>query len=140
MNSMLNFEVLDRVYNAQKYEAFLSGLFATFHNMGITGAILIMDNVPFHRSLRIRELVRSFGHTLFYLPPYSPFLNSIENVFNQWKNAVQTAKPTNEHKLLAAIEDAARLISPTQCRNYFSHMESYIPRCMRGEIIGSVYT
>jgi transposase len=43
--------------------------------------VVIMDNVPFHKSQRTRELIEGQGATLLFLPPYSPDLNPIEHDF-----------------------------------------------------------
>ena len=40
-----------------------------------------MDNVPFHKSAKTRELIERTGATLLFLPPYSPDLNPIEHDF-----------------------------------------------------------
>lgn len=43
--------------------------------------VVIMDNVPFHKSAKTRELIEGKGAKLLFLPPYSPDLNPIENDF-----------------------------------------------------------
>ena len=35
--------------------------------------------------IQIRELIEDNGPELMFLPPYSPFLNPIKNLFSQWK-------------------------------------------------------
>ena len=50
-----------------------------------------MDNLSSHKVARVRELIEETGAELRYLPPYSPDLNPIENVFSKIKQ--QTAKP-----------------------------------------------
>jgi transposase len=47
--------------------------------------ILIMDNASIHRSTRVEEICASFGIQVEYLPPYSPFLNPIEESFADLK-------------------------------------------------------
>jgi transposase len=42
------------------------------------GDIVIMDNLGNHKSQAIRQLIRSVGVKLFFLPRYSPDLNPIE--------------------------------------------------------------
>ncbi len=37
--------------------------------------VLILDNATFHQSETIRDNLETQGHTLLYLPPYSPDLN-----------------------------------------------------------------
>ena len=50
-----------------------------------------------------------------YLPPYSPFLNSIENLFSQWKNHVKRAKPNNQEELMEAISNGASYVTAEDC-------------------------
>ena len=47
--------------------------------------VLVMDNHSTHHSEAIREMCIERGVILFYLPPYSPDLNSIEQSFAQLK-------------------------------------------------------
>jgi transposase len=48
-----------------------------------------MNNIRFHRSVVIRVGIESKGHVLLFIPPYSPFLNPIENLFSKWKQLVE---------------------------------------------------
>jgi transposase len=43
------------------------------------GDIIIIDNASFHKGEYIREIIESAGCEIWYLPPYSPDLNKIEN-------------------------------------------------------------
>jgi transposase len=44
-----------------------------------------MDNATFHKSEETKQLLESKGHTLLYLPPYSPDYNPIEHKWAQAK-------------------------------------------------------
>ncbi len=48
-------------------------------------AVLVMDNAAFHKRADIREAIAAAGHTLEFLPPYSPDLNPIERKWAQAK-------------------------------------------------------
>lgn len=48
-------------------------------------SVVIMDNASFHKSEETRRLIESSGHTLLYMPPYSPDLNPIERKWAQAK-------------------------------------------------------
>jgi transposase len=50
------------------------------------GDIIIIDNASFHKSAAIEDLIAKFGCELWYLPPYSPDLNPIENWWFVLKN------------------------------------------------------
>ena len=49
------------------------------------GDIVVLDNLGSHRSKAVRQLIRSAGAKLFFLPKYSPDLNPIEQVFAKLK-------------------------------------------------------
>lgn len=42
------------------------------------GAIILMDNLPVHHALVVREAIETVGAKVVFLPPYSPDLFSIE--------------------------------------------------------------
>jgi transposase len=63
--------------------------------------VVILYNVPFHRSSTVSDLFNARGHRLVTLPPYSPFLNPIENAFSKCENFVRSATPQNELKYCA---------------------------------------
>jgi transposase len=44
-----------------------------------SGQVLIIDNASFHKEKRLRQLLNRHGIGCWYLPPYSPDFNPIEN-------------------------------------------------------------
>lgn len=48
-------------------------------------SVLVMDNASFHHSDRIEQICANAGVKSVYLPPYSPDLNPIEEVFAELK-------------------------------------------------------
>jgi len=51
-----------------------------------------MDKASFHKRLNIQDSIRHAGHTLLFLPPYSPQLNPLEPKWAQAK-AIRKQKP-----------------------------------------------
>jgi len=49
-------------------------------------AVVVLDNAAFHKRQDIQNIIRKAGHTLEYLPPYSPDLNPVERKWAQAKN------------------------------------------------------
>ncbi len=45
------------------------------------GSTIIMDNATFHKTAATKQLIEQAGHTLLFLPPYSPDFNPIEQDF-----------------------------------------------------------
>lgn len=48
-------------------------------------SVVIMDNAAFHKGATMQKALEQAGHTLLYLPPYSPDLNPIEKKWAQAK-------------------------------------------------------
>uniref|UniRef100_A0A914UP31 Tc1-like transposase DDE domain-containing protein n=1 Tax=Plectus sambesii TaxID=2011161 RepID=A0A914UP31_9BILA len=84
---------------------FLEELFLMLAERGVTNAVLVMDNVPFHKGEQVCALVESHGHRVLYLPPYSLFFNPIEYMFSKWKEYVPRERPENEPRLLDLINN-----------------------------------
>ena len=49
-------------------------------------SVIVMDNATFHKGKEMQQLIDNAGHTLLYLPPYSPDLNPIEKKWAQAKH------------------------------------------------------
>jgi transposase len=49
----------------------------------------VMDNASFHRTDRVEQLCAEAGVKLVYLPPYSPDLNPIEELFAELKGFIK---------------------------------------------------
>lgn len=129
------YETSTRPYNSDKFCEFIIRLVEKINNDGIQKAVIIMDNVPFHKVQSVKEIIQTHGHSLLFLPPYSPFLNPIENLFSKWKQTVSTRRPSNEEELLSIIDDAANFISESDCEGFYRNMLGFISRCILKETI-----
>lgn len=47
--------------------------------------VIVMDNATFHKRADSQQLIEQAGHSLLFLPPYSPDLNPIEHKWAQAK-------------------------------------------------------
>lgn len=50
---------------------------------------IVMDNAAFHRKKQLVIVARKYGHSIVFLPPYSPELNPIENFWAWLKNRLR---------------------------------------------------
>ena len=118
------------------FKDFILQLKGKLEEVGIFEPVLVMDNVAFHKCNEVKECItQHINARLLYLPPYSPFLNPIENMFSKWKNIVRRANPENENDLMTAIENGASLITFQDCEGYVRNMWEYINRSLSGEQI-----
>jgi hypothetical protein len=53
-------------------------------------SVIVLDNAAFHKGSRLQEIVEKAGHTLLFLPPYSPDLNPIEKKWAQVKSFIRS--------------------------------------------------
>ena len=83
--SLFFFEVKDTPYNGEDLHVFLEQLFTYFDSNQIERAYVVMDNVNFDKTERVRELFSSKSHHQVLMPPYSPMLNPIENLSHNGK-------------------------------------------------------
>ena len=85
------------------------------------GDLVIMDNLGAHKVQGVREAIEGRGAQLLYLPPYSPDLNPIEQVFAKLKALLRTAATRTVDALWHAIGQALDAFSPTECARYLAH-------------------
>ena len=83
------------------------------------GDIVIMDNLGSHKGKAVRQLIRSAGARLFFLPKYSPDLNPIEQVFAKLKHLLRKAAARTPETICAAIREILGAFTPQECANYF---------------------
>jgi transposase len=85
------------------------------------GDIVIMDNLGSHKSKAVRQLIRSVGAKLLFLPKYSPELNPIEQVFAKLKHFLRQAAARTVEAVCAAIGEILQAFTPEECANYFQN-------------------
>ena len=84
-------------------------------------AIVVMDNLSSHKSSAVARLLRGAGAELWYLPPYSPDFNPIENMWSKIKSLLRSAKARTQEKLYKAIAAAIDQITSTDTNSFFYH-------------------
>ena len=83
------------------------------------GDVVVMDNLPAHKSAGVRSAIEAAGASLRHLPPYSPDFNPIEQAFSKLKALLRKAAARTIPGLWAAIAEAIPLFSRAECVNYF---------------------
>src|SRR5262249_38223194 len=80
--------------------------------------VVIMDNLPAHKVAGVTDAIEAVGATAFYLPPYSPDLNPIEQVFSKLKALLRKAAERTVPKLWRRIRALLRTISAEECLTF----------------------
>jgi len=107
--------VFDGPINGERFRAYVEqALVPTLK----PGDIVIMDNLGSHKGAAIRRAIRRAGAKLFFLPPYSPDLNPIEQVFAKLKALLRKANersPTATWQRIGLLLDRFK---PDECSRY----------------------
>ena len=99
-------------------------LFYSFLKNGVmpkmsTQTTILMDNVRFHHSRNIKDLVTNKGYSIEYTVPYTPELNPVENAFSISKRHIKHLNPTSKIDLYNAVNKSLSLVTPEKCKNMF---------------------
>jgi transposase len=84
------------------------------------GDIVVMDNLAAHKVAGVREAIEAAGAELWLLPPYSPDLNPIEQLWSKVKAWLRRVAAATFSSLADAIADALRDVDEQECRNYLA--------------------
>ena len=83
--------------------------------------VVVMDNLAMHKVAGVRAAIEATGARLEYLPPYSPDLNPIENLWSKVKQALKRQAPRNARQLRRAAGTAFASVTATDCQGFFLH-------------------
>lgn len=73
------------------------------------GSVLVLDSARIHHGQSLKEVVEQAGHSLLYLPPYSPDFNPIELVWSQLQTKVRPLAPRTDEQRKKDIRYAQSL-------------------------------
>jgi transposase len=83
------------------------------------GMVVVLDNLTAHKVAAIGPLIEAARCRLVYLPPYSPDLSPIENIWSKVKQSLRTAAARFIPALGDAVTDAFAALTPGDCYNCF---------------------
>ncbi|XP_025758063.1 uncharacterized protein LOC112843505 isoform X2 [Oreochromis niloticus] len=125
-------------YNSQHILTFLDAL----HNIAVQNSpdqprfVVIWDKlihraarwISFHRAALVQAWFSNHNQLeVVYLPPYSPFLNPIEEFFSAWRWRVYDRQPHARMPLLQAVEQACGDIQVTAIMDGFDMQGDIFP-------------
>ena len=118
--------------NAEDFRSFLMDLAPQIPR----NSLLIIDNARIHYATLLENTVwlalkETWGIDKLFLPPYSPFLNPIEFVFNTVKQRMASASETcsNIRAFKTKIEETFATITAEEAKKYFAHCQKYYAQC-----------
>jgi transposase len=88
------------------------------------GDVVVLDNLPAHKVVGIREAIVRRRAQIFYLPPYSPDMNPIEMAFSKLKALLRHEPERTVDGLVERIGQMLHRFHPSECANFF-HAAGY---------------
>ena len=85
------------------------------------GDIVIADNLGSHKVAGVREAIEARGASLMFLPPYSPDLNPIEQVFAKLKALLRRAEPRQPRRCGMLSASTLDRFGPDECARYLAN-------------------
>jgi transposase len=110
--------VIDGPINGELFTAYVEHVLAPTLK---PGDIVILDNLGSHKGKAARQAIRKRGAHLLFLPPYSPDLNPIEQLFAKLKHLMRKAEPRTHEATWRKAGQLLDLFSPTECANYLKN-------------------
>ncbi len=107
--------VLDGPINGQLFTAYVEQFLVPTLS---PGDIVIMDNLGSHKGQAVRKAIRKAGAKLLFLPPYSPDLNPIEQVFAKLKLLLRKAAERTVEATWKRIGTLLDTFPPHECASY----------------------
>lgn len=83
--------------------------------------IVVLDNLGSHKGQAVRQAIRRVGARIIFLPPYSPDLNPIEQLFSKIKQAMRTAMARSEDAVHNALAQTIMAIPSSECASYIQN-------------------
>ena len=108
--------VIDGPINGESFLAYVEQLLIPVLE---PGDIVIIDNLASHKSKAVRRAIRAAGAKLFFLPPYSPDLNPIEQVFAKLKTLLRKSAERTVEATWKRIGALLQVFTTQECANYF---------------------
>lgn len=109
--------IIDRPMTKEIFEVYVETQLAPTLE---AGDVVILDNLPSHKSDKAKAILKERGAWFLFLPPYSPDLNPIEMAFSKLKAHLRRIGARTIDDLWRAVGSICDLYSPDECRNYFA--------------------
>ena len=107
--------VFDGPINGESFTAYVEQILAPTLK---AGDIVVLDNLGSHKGKPARAAIRAAGAHLIFLPPYSPDLNPIEQVFAKLKHLLRKQARRTVEDTWRGIGKALTAFKPDECARY----------------------
>ena len=107
--------VLDGPINGESFRTYVDQILVPTLK---PGDVVILDNLGSHKGKAVRRAIPAIGARLLFLPPYSPDLNPIEQVFAKQKHLMRKANERTVDATWKRTGSSLESFKPNECKNY----------------------
>ena len=83
--------------------------------------VVLLDNASIHKSSDIKEAIEATGAKLVFLPPYSPELSPIENMWSKIKGIIKKLMPRTPGEFHDALVAAIHQLNDDDFEEWYEH-------------------
>lgn len=112
---------------------FVNTVMDTLDKHNKKGFYIVMDNCRIHHSHFVVEAITQRGYKPLFMPPYSPFLNPIEECWSKIKKNIRRNPLSKLDQLTPRIAEACATVTVNDCVNWIKHSETFWDRCLNRE-------
>lgn len=114
----------------EHFLSYLGNVMDVLDKNELKGCYIVMDNAPIHKIVAVREFIEERGYKCAYLPPYSPFLNPIEEFWSKVKCGVKRQPFDGSDILTPQIIGVCSQVTLTDRKGWIRHSVSFFDRCL----------
>jgi transposase len=104
--------------NGEKFRAYIERFLVPTLR---AGDIVVLDNLGSHKGKAVRQAIRGAQAHLLFLPPYSPDLNPIEQLFAKLKHWLRKLQARSLDAVHNNIKDVLNRFPPSECAAYLKN-------------------
>jgi transposase len=137
---LMHYKIIFGSFKSASFCEFLNELFDKCDVFRLITHNLVMDNARIHKTPEVRELIaagvnqrnanRPVLQKQILLPPYSPHLNPIEEMWSVYKSYIKREEKTDRPGLVALMQDATDEIKQADCDGFYRHTVRYYTQCI----------
>ncbi|MBE9019173.1 transposase [Chroococcidiopsidales cyanobacterium LEGE 13417] len=91
-----------------------------------SGATVVMDNLPVHKAIKVREAIEAVGAKVKFVSPYSPDFNQARKLLVELKEFLRAKEARTYTELDSSISEAIDLITDKDIIGWFTHCCYYV--------------
>ncbi|CEP07258.1 hypothetical protein [Parasitella parasitica] len=112
------------------FKQFVDGIMKKLDDTNAAPHFFVMDNASIHKAPAVKELFKNSNHHMCLLPPYSPFLNPIEECFSKMKTLVKRKPHLKGSKnLIEHIKQSTFEVTQENCKGWIDHSINFFRDC-----------